>query len=66
MAWLYYNKFDFTKVEKKARTKATSSLKANLERASNISTKKLKSKARTQAGILISAYLKTRLNNNIY
>lgn len=50
MAWLYYNKFDFTKVEKKARTKATSSLKANLERASNISTKKLKSKSRTQAG----------------
>lgn len=49
MAWLYYNKFDFTKIEKKARTKATSSLKANLERASNISTKKLKSKTRTKA-----------------
>jgi len=49
MAWLYYNKFDFSKIEKKARTKATSSLKANLERASNISTKKLKSKARTKA-----------------
>jgi len=49
MAWLYYNKFDFSKVEKKARTKAASSLKANLERASNISTKKLKSKARTKA-----------------
>ena len=48
MAWLYYNKFDFTKIEKKARTKATSSLKANLERASNISTKKLKSKTRTK------------------
>jgi len=49
MAWLYYNKFDFTKIEKKARTKATSSLKANLERASNISTKKMKSKTRTKA-----------------
>lgn len=49
MAWLYYNKFDFSKVEKKARTKATSSLKANLERASNVSTKKLKSKTRTKA-----------------
>ena len=49
MAWLYYNKFDFTKIEKKARTSATSSLKANLERASNISTKKLKSKSRTKA-----------------
>ena len=49
MAWLYYNKFDFSKIEKKARTKATSSLKANLERASNISTKKLKSKTRTKA-----------------
>ena len=49
MAWLYYNKFDFSKIEKKARTKATSSLKASLERASNISTKKLKSKSRTKA-----------------
>ena len=49
MAWLYYNKFDFTKIEKQARTKAASSLKANLERASNISTKKLKSKTRTKA-----------------
>tara|TARA_R110000751_G_scaffold112750_4_gene211791 strand:- start:207 stop:1391 length:1185 start_codon:yes stop_codon:yes gene_type:complete len=49
MAWLYYNKFNFSKIEKKARTKATSSLKANLERASNISTKKLKSKTRTHA-----------------
>ena len=49
MAWLYYNKFDFSKVEKKARTKATSSLKANLERASGVSTKKLKSKSRTKA-----------------
>ena len=49
MAWLYYNKFDFSKVEKKARTKATSSLRANLERAGNVSTKKLKSKARTKA-----------------
>ena len=49
MAWLYYNKFDFTKIEKKARTKATSSLKANLERASNVSVKKLKSKSRTKA-----------------
>ena len=50
MAWLYYNKFDFSKVEKKARTKATSSLRANLERAGNVSTKRLKSKARTSAG----------------
>ena len=49
MAWLYYNKFNFSKIEKKARTKATSSLKANLERASNISTRKLKSKTRTHA-----------------
>ena len=49
MAWVYYNKFDFSKVEKKARTKATSSLRANLERAGNVSTKKLKSKARTKA-----------------
>ena len=49
MAWLYYNKFDFSKVEKKARTKATSSLRANLERAGNVSTKRLKSKARTTA-----------------
>ena len=50
MAWLYYNKFDFSKVEKKARTKATSSLRANLERANTVSTKRLKSKARTSAG----------------
>ena len=49
MAWLYYNKFDFSQVEKKARTKATSSLRANLERAGNVSTKKLKSKTRTKA-----------------
>ncbi|QDP52773.1 MAG: hypothetical protein Unbinned838contig1000_24 [Prokaryotic dsDNA virus sp.] len=49
MAWLYYNKFDFSKVEKKARTKATSSLKASLERASGVSSKKLKSKTRTKA-----------------
>jgi hypothetical protein len=49
MAWLYYNKFDFSKVEKKARTKATSSLKASLERASGVSAKRLKSKTRTKA-----------------
>jgi len=49
MAWLYYNKFDFSKVEKKARTKATSSLKASLERASGVSSKRLKSKTRTKA-----------------
>ena len=48
MAWLYYNKFDFKHVEKKARTKATSSLRANLERASGVSTHKLKSKTRTK------------------
>jgi tRNA U34 5-carboxymethylaminomethyl modifying enzyme MnmG/GidA len=49
MAWLYYNNFDFSKIEKKARTKAASSLRANLERASGVSTKKLKSKTRTRA-----------------
>tara|TARA_B100001094_G_C18196390_1_gene811683 strand:+ start:22655 stop:23860 length:1206 start_codon:yes stop_codon:yes gene_type:complete len=49
MAWLYYNKFDFKQVEKKARTKATSSLRASLERASGVSTRKLKSKTRTKA-----------------
>tara|TARA_R110002012_G_scaffold37023_4_gene104119 strand:- start:15864 stop:17078 length:1215 start_codon:yes stop_codon:yes gene_type:complete len=49
MAWLYYNKFDFKQVEKKARTKATSSLRANLERANGVSTRKLKSKTRTKA-----------------
>ena len=49
MAWLYYNKFDFSKVEKKARSKAASSLKANLERASGVSMKRLKSKTRTTA-----------------
>jgi len=48
MAWLYYNKFDFKHVEKKARTKATSSLRASLERASGVSTHKLKSKTRTK------------------
>ena len=48
MAWLYYNKFDFKHVEKKARTKATSSLRASLERASGVSTRKLKSKTRTK------------------
>jgi hypothetical protein len=49
MAWLYYNKFDFKHVEKKARTKATSSLRASLERANGVSTRKLKSKTRTKA-----------------
>ena len=49
MAWLYYNKFDFEQVEKKARTKATSSLRASLERANGVSTRKLKSKTRTKA-----------------
>ena len=48
MAWLYFNNFDFGKVEKKARTKAASNLRANLERASGISRKKLKSKSRTK------------------
>tara|TARA_R110002020_G_scaffold421533_1_gene630620 strand:- start:586 stop:1770 length:1185 start_codon:yes stop_codon:yes gene_type:complete len=48
MAWLYFNDFNFEKVEKKARTKATSNLRANLERASGISRKKLKSKSRTK------------------
>jgi hypothetical protein len=49
MAWLYFNNFDFSKVEKKARTKATSSLRKSLERASSVSTKKLKSKSRTRS-----------------
>ena len=48
MAWLYFNNFNFDKVEKKARTKATSNLRANLERASGVSRKKLKSKSRTK------------------
>jgi len=48
MAWLYFNNFDFSKVEKKAKTKAVSTLRSHLERASNVSTKKLKSKARTK------------------
>ena len=48
MAWLYFNNFNFEKVEKKARTKATSNLRANLERASGVSRKKLKSKSRTK------------------
>lgn len=49
MAWLYFNNFDFSKVEKKARTKATSNLRASLERASNVSSRKLKSKSRTKS-----------------
>ena len=48
MAWLYFNNFNFEKVEKKARTKAASNLRANLERASGVSRKKLKSKSRTK------------------
>ena len=48
MAWLYFNNFDFSKVEKKAKTKAVSTLRSHLERASNVSTKKLKSKSRTR------------------
>lgn len=48
MAWLYFNDFNFEKVEKKARSKATSNLRANLERASGVSRKKLKSKSRTK------------------
>tara|TARA_R110001592_G_scaffold5517_3_gene30374 strand:- start:44619 stop:45785 length:1167 start_codon:yes stop_codon:yes gene_type:complete len=49
MAWLYFNDFDFSKVEKKARTKATSNLRASLERAGNVSSRKLKSKTRTKS-----------------
>tara|TARA_R110002012_G_scaffold261340_2_gene443229 strand:+ start:10795 stop:11961 length:1167 start_codon:yes stop_codon:yes gene_type:complete len=48
MAWLYFNNFDFSKVEKKIKTKAVSNLRSNLERASNVSTRKLKSKSRTK------------------
>jgi hypothetical protein len=47
-AWFYFNKFDFSKVEKKAKTKATSDLKAKLEKHSD-STSKLKSKRRTSS-----------------
>lgn len=44
-AWFYFNKFDFSKVEKKAKTKATSDLKSKLQRATdNVG---LKSKRRT-------------------
>tara|TARA_R110000744_G_scaffold260846_1_gene375738 strand:+ start:2403 stop:3581 length:1179 start_codon:yes stop_codon:yes gene_type:complete len=48
MAWFYFNKFNFEKVEKKARTKAVSNLRTNLERASGVSRGKLKSKSRTK------------------
>ena len=48
MAWLYFNKFNFSKVEKKAKTKATSDLKAKLQKATD-STSKLKSKRKTSS-----------------
>ena len=48
MAWLYFNKFDFSKVEKKAKTKATSDLKARLQKATD-SSSKLKSKRKTSS-----------------
>lgn len=48
MAWLYFNNFNFSKVEKKAKTKATSELKSKLERATD-ATSRLKSKRKTSS-----------------
>ena len=44
MAWLLYNKFDFSKVEKKAEKKVVSSLKENLENSQLARGSKLKSR----------------------
>jgi hypothetical protein len=44
MAWFMYNKFDFSKIEKKAKTKVSSTLRDNL---SNLdSSLKLKGKSK--------------------
>lgn len=48
MAWFYFNKFNFSKVEKKAKTKAVSDLKSKLQRATD-SSSKLKSKRKTSS-----------------
>jgi len=48
MAWLYFNKFDFSKVQKKAKTEAVSDLKSRLQRAQS-SSAKMASKKRSKA-----------------
>jgi hypothetical protein len=48
MAWFYFNKFNFSKVEKKAKTKAVSDLKSKLQKATD-SSNKLKSKRKTSS-----------------
>ena len=48
MAWLYFNKFDFDKVQRQAKTDAVSDLKSKLQRAQS-SSSKMASKKRSKA-----------------